>query len=59
MSQAGVEPAIAPITIAPMDQYNQALVDNLHPPDWINPEPAPRYNLVVIGAGTALSLIHI
>lgn len=53
MSQAGVEPAIAPVTIAPMDQYNQALVDNLHPPDWINPDPAPRYNLVVIGAGTA------
>ena len=21
--------------------------------DWVNPEPAPRYNLVVIGAGTA------
>ena len=24
-----------------------------HPPDWANPEPAGRYNLVVIGAGTA------
>src|SRR5262249_35987709 len=21
--------------------------------DWVNPDPAPRYNLVVIGAGTA------
>jgi pyruvate/2-oxoglutarate dehydrogenase complex dihydrolipoamide dehydrogenase (E3) component len=29
------------------------LVSNVHPPDWENPEPAPRYNLVVIGAGTA------
>jgi dihydrolipoamide dehydrogenase len=36
-----------------MDQYNQALIANLHPTDWVNPEPAPRYNLVVIGAGTA------
>ena len=25
----------------------------LHPADWRNPDPAPRYNLVVIGAGTA------
>ncbi len=25
----------------------------MHPPDWINPEPSGRYNLVVIGAGTA------
>src|SRR5262249_10201109 len=23
------------------------------PPDWANPEPAGRYNLVVVGAGTA------
>ncbi|MFQ5918353.1 MAG: mercuric reductase, partial [Candidatus Binatia bacterium] len=40
-------------TVPPMDEYNQALVSNVHPPDWVNPEPAPRYNLVVIGAGTA------
>ncbi len=25
----------------------------MHPPDWVNPPPADRYNLVVIGAGTA------
>jgi pyruvate/2-oxoglutarate dehydrogenase complex dihydrolipoamide dehydrogenase (E3) component len=36
-----------------MDRYNQILVENLHPPDWVNPQPAPRYNLVVIGGGTA------
>lgn len=29
------------------------LRDNVHPTDWVNPEPAPRYNLVVLGAGTA------
>ncbi len=42
-----------PVTVPPMDRYNQELVANLHPPDWVNPKPAPRYNLVVIGAGTA------
>jgi pyruvate/2-oxoglutarate dehydrogenase complex dihydrolipoamide dehydrogenase (E3) component len=28
-------------------------VSNVHPPDWANPAPAGRYNLVVLGAGTA------
>ncbi len=37
----------------PDDVHNQLLVNNVHPPDWINPEPAGRYNLVVVGAGTA------
>ena len=41
------------VTVPPMDEHNQALVSNVHPPDWVNPEPVPRYNLVVIGAGTA------
>jgi len=36
-----------------LDQHNRTLVSNVHPPDWVNPEPAPRYNLVVLGAGTA------
>ncbi len=36
-----------------MDEHNRALVKNVHPPDWKNSEPAPRYNLVVLGAGTA------
>jgi len=39
--------------VLPMDQYNSVLVANLHPPEWKNPEPSGRYNLVVIGAGTA------
>jgi len=42
-----------PITVPPMDEYNERLVANVHPPDWVNPEPQARYNLVVIGAGTA------
>ena len=37
----------------PEDAYNQTLVANVHPRDWTNPEPAPSYNLVVLGGGTA------
>ncbi|HET6202984.1 MAG TPA: mercuric reductase [Planctomycetota bacterium] len=39
--------------VLPDDAYNRALVSNVRPPDWANPEPAGRYNLVVLGAGTA------
>src|SRR4051794_31118587 len=39
--------------VLPEDEYDRALVGNVHPGDWVNPEPAERYNLVVIGAGTA------
>src|SRR5690242_4299708 len=39
--------------ISPWDAHNQKLVANVHPADWKNPLPARRYNLVVIGAGTA------
>ena len=39
--------------VLPVDEYNERLVSNVHPPDWTNPTPAPRYNLVVLGAGTA------
>lgn len=39
--------------VLPDDEFNQALVANVYPPDWQNPVPAGRYNLVVIGAGTA------
>src|SRR5262249_33681534 len=41
------------IDILPHDAHNARLLANAHPPDWANPEPAPRYNLVVLGAGTA------
>lgn len=37
----------------PQDEHERELVANTHPPDWRNPEPAARYNLVVLGAGTA------
>ena len=39
--------------VLPWDSHNQRLVANVHPSEWVNPTPAPRYNLVVIGAGTA------
>jgi pyruvate/2-oxoglutarate dehydrogenase complex dihydrolipoamide dehydrogenase (E3) component len=37
----------------PWDTYNQMLAAHVHPADWKNPKPASRYNMVVIGAGTA------
>jgi len=39
--------------VLPKDEHNRQLVANVHPVNWVGPEPAPRYNLVVIGAGTA------
>jgi pyruvate/2-oxoglutarate dehydrogenase complex dihydrolipoamide dehydrogenase (E3) component len=42
-----------PIKVLPFDVHNQELVANVYPADWVNPEPTSRYNLVVIGAGTA------
>jgi len=42
-----------PVHVLPRDAHNEALVANVHPADWVNPTPQGRYNLVVIGAGTA------
>ena len=39
--------------LLPNDLYNQTLAANVHPADWVNPTPAGRYNLVVIGGGAA------
>ncbi|MGA8754700.1 MAG: mercuric reductase, partial [Candidatus Deferrimicrobium sp.] len=47
------EPVHAMGRVLPEDRYNEELVANVHPPDWKNPEPADRYHLVVLGAGTA------
>ena len=41
------------VQLRPHDEYNARLEANVHPPDWKNPTPEGRYNLVVIGAGTA------
>ncbi len=39
--------------IRPDDAHNRELIRNTHPLGWVNPAPQGRYNLVVIGAGTA------
>ncbi len=39
--------------LQPWDEHNRKLYRNGHPLDWVNPTPAARYNLVVIGGGTA------
>lgn len=44
---------VANIDVLPHDVHNEILVANVHPSNWVNPEPAPCYNLVVIGGGTA------
>jgi pyruvate/2-oxoglutarate dehydrogenase complex dihydrolipoamide dehydrogenase (E3) component len=44
---------VAQIKVAPYDEYNEILVQNAHPPDWQNPTPNGRYNLLVIGGGSA------
>src|SRR6476619_5116569 len=45
--------SVGSVRMLPEDEYNQALVAQVHPPDWVNPHPADRYNLVIIGGGTA------
>jgi len=39
--------------LKPTDEFNRTLRSNVHPIDWVNPVARGRYNLVVIGAGTA------
>ena len=39
--------------LLPNDTYDTKLLANTRPAGWKNPQPAPSYNLVVLGAGTA------
>ena len=41
------------LQLQPLDEHNQKLKSHVRPQDWVNPTPGGRYNLVVIGAGTA------
>jgi pyruvate/2-oxoglutarate dehydrogenase complex dihydrolipoamide dehydrogenase (E3) component len=41
------------IPLLPGDRHDEALRANVRPPDWVNPTPAARYQLVVLGAGPA------
>ena len=38
---------------APQDAHERERLAHVHPAAWRNPQPADRYSLVVIGAGTA------
>ena len=38
---------------APLDAHERERLENVRPAEWRNPRPADRYNLVVVGAGTA------
>ena len=39
--------------VSPDDAFNRTLLDHVRPSGWTAPAPATRYNLVVIGGGTA------
>jgi pyruvate/2-oxoglutarate dehydrogenase complex dihydrolipoamide dehydrogenase (E3) component len=39
--------------VEPRDEANRTLLENVHPSGWINPQPRGRFNLVVVGGGTA------
>jgi PiT family inorganic phosphate transporter len=39
--------------VEPLDEPNQTLLAAAHPPNWANPKPRGRYDLVVVGGGTA------
>ena len=39
--------------LEPWDAHNQRIAARVHPADWVNPTPSGRYDLVVIGGGTA------
>jgi pyruvate/2-oxoglutarate dehydrogenase complex dihydrolipoamide dehydrogenase (E3) component len=42
---------VAPLL--PDDAHNRTLLSQVRPADWVNPEPAPQYDLVILGAGAA------
>ena len=39
--------------LEPRDEHNLELEAQVGPSDWTNPKPSGKYNIVVIGAGTA------
>lgn len=53
MSKTVLEKPPSPSILEPWDEADKVTIGNVHPPDWVNPKPEGRYNLVVLGAGTA------
>lgn len=51
-SLGGLDPHILE-DLQPLDEHNLALLSSVRPTNWVNPQPAGRYNMVVIGGGTA------
>jgi pyruvate/2-oxoglutarate dehydrogenase complex dihydrolipoamide dehydrogenase (E3) component len=51
-SASSVDPHILR-DLQPLDEHNVQLLEAVHPPTWTNPTPSGRYNMVVIGGGTA------
>jgi pyruvate/2-oxoglutarate dehydrogenase complex dihydrolipoamide dehydrogenase (E3) component len=47
-----METVTSPAPGAVEEDPERRLLDNVRPPAWRNPEPADRYDLLVIGAGT-------
>ena len=41
------------LELLPWDEHNRALIAHVHPRTWKNPRAEGRYNLVVVGGGTA------
>lgn len=53
-ARVAIEPTLLPYPeVQPFDELNRELVEHVRPPRWKNPRATGRYNLVVIGAGTA------
>lgn len=50
---ASERPALREPWVLPLDGANQRLVEAVRPSDWVNPQPRDRYDLVVLGGGTA------
>ena len=57
ISKARVDENYAPTPfdkmVLPDDAHDHQLLENCRPSGWVNPTPAKKYNLVVIGGGTA------
>ncbi len=53
ITRQGQNPNNSEVTIYPQDAANAEWISQTHPPDWQNPTPNGRYNLLVIGGGSA------
>jgi pyruvate/2-oxoglutarate dehydrogenase complex dihydrolipoamide dehydrogenase (E3) component/uncharacterized membrane protein YdjX (TVP38/TMEM64 family) len=52
-TEEGLDPGTDTPLVRPDDEHNRRLVSHVHPLARTNPRPSGRYNLVVVGGGTA------